>query len=50
MTSTPLSTERADILEALAKHRGLFRFTVQGLTDEQASTRTTASELHARPA
>ena len=45
MTSTPLSIERTDILEALQKHRELFRFTVQGLTDEQASTRTTASEL-----
>jgi hypothetical protein len=40
-----MTTERADILEALQKHRDLFRFTVQGLTDEQASTRTTASEL-----
>jgi len=39
------TTERTDILEALQKHRGLFRYTVQGLTDEQASTRTTASEL-----
>ncbi|WP_460715246.1 mycothiol transferase [Nocardioides dilutus] len=39
------STERTDILEALTKHRELFRFTVQGLTDEQASMRTTASEL-----
>jgi hypothetical protein len=45
MTSIDLSTERADILEALTKHRELFRFTVQGLTDEQAGTRTTASEL-----
>ena len=32
------STERTDILEALHKHRELFRFTAQGLTDEQAST------------
>jgi hypothetical protein len=39
------STERADVLDALQKHRGLFRYTVQGLTDEQASTRTTASDL-----
>jgi len=39
------STERSDILESLHKHRGLFRFTVQGLSDEQASARTTASEL-----
>ena len=30
--------ERSDLLEALAKHRELFRFTVQGLTDEQAAT------------
>ena len=29
--------ERADLLETLAKHRELFRFTVQGLTDEQAA-------------
>lgn len=39
------SSERTDILEALHKHRDLFRFTTQGLTDEQAATRTTASEL-----
>jgi Protein of unknown function (DUF664) len=39
------STERTDLLDTLHKHRELFRFTVQGLTDEQASTRTTASEL-----
>jgi hypothetical protein len=45
MTSSPHTTERADILETLTKHRELFRFTVQGLTDERASTRSTASEL-----
>ena len=39
------SSERTDTLDALRKHRELFRFTVQGLTDEQAATRTTASEL-----
>lgn len=39
------STERTDILDTLRKHRGLLRFTVQGVTDEQAATRTTASEL-----
>jgi hypothetical protein len=39
------STERTDILDALRKHRELFRFTAQGLTDGQAATRTTASEL-----
>ena len=46
-TSTPdaHAEERIDLLEALAKHRGLFRFTVQGLTDEQAALRPTVSEL-----
>ena len=39
------ATERADILETLAKHRGFLRHTVEGLTDEQASLRPTASEL-----
>ena len=29
--------ERSDLQSALAKHRELFRFTVQGLTDEQAA-------------
>ncbi|MBB3086522.1 DinB family protein [Geodermatophilus sabuli] len=43
-TST-LTGERADLLEALATHRYFLRFTVQGLTDEQARQRTTASEL-----
>ncbi|GAA3221062.1 DinB family protein [Pseudonocardia petroleophila] len=39
------NTERADILESLATHRGFLLFTVQGLTDEQARQRTTVSEL-----
>jgi len=43
--TTALTGERADLLEALQKHRGLFRVTVQGLTDEQARTRSTVSEL-----
>src|SRR5919205_4128299 len=43
-TST-LTGERADLLEALAAHRYFLRFTVQGLTDQQARQRTTASEL-----
>jgi uncharacterized damage-inducible protein DinB len=43
-TST-LTGERADLLEALAAHRYFLRFTVHGLTDEQARQRTTASEL-----
>ncbi|MGK5111714.1 MULTISPECIES: DinB family protein [unclassified Geodermatophilus] len=47
MTSatTTLTGERADLLEALTAHRAFLRYTVQGLTDEQARQRTTASEL-----
>ncbi len=37
--------ERADLLEALATHRQFLRYTVRGLTEEQARQRTTASEL-----
>jgi hypothetical protein len=37
--------ERADFLETLAKHRGFLRYTVRGLTDEEATRRTTVSEL-----
>lgn len=40
-----MTTERADLLDLLRKHRELFRFTVQGLTDEQAASRPTVSEL-----
>ncbi len=44
--STPtLTGERADLLESLGRHRFFLRFTVQNLTDDQAGTRTTASEL-----
>ena len=39
------NTERADLLEALAAHRGFLLHTVQGLTDDQARQRTTVSEL-----
>ena len=39
------SQERADLLETLTTHRSFLRQTVHGLTDEQASRRTTASEL-----
>ncbi|SEL01555.1 Protein of unknown function [Blastococcus sp. DSM 46786] len=45
MTDSTLSPERADLLETLAVHRWFLRHTVQGLTDEQARQRTTASEL-----
>ena len=49
-TATPSSTaqlcqERADLLETLQAHRAFLRFTVRGLTDDQARQRTTASEL-----
>ncbi|MFI5967108.1 DinB family protein [Streptomyces asoensis] len=37
--------ERADLLESLAKQRHFLRFTTRDLTDEQAGSRTTASEL-----
>jgi len=40
-----LDAERADLLEALRKHRGLFRVTVAGLSDEQARLTPTASSL-----
>ncbi|RBY98010.1 hypothetical protein DQ237_03700 [Blastococcus sp. TF02-8] len=43
--TTALPPERADLLESLAAHRHFLRFTVRGLTDEQARQRPTASEL-----
>ena len=39
------TTERSDLLEALAKQRHFLRFTTRDLTDEQGGQRTTASEL-----
>ncbi|NUP15247.1 MAG: DinB family protein [Streptomyces sp.] len=39
------TTERTDLLEALAHHRHFLRFTTRDLTDEQAGQRTTASAL-----
>ena len=45
MTTTALTGERADILESLGKARHFLRHTAEGLTDEQARTRSTASEL-----
>ncbi|MEU0598221.1 DinB family protein [Streptomyces sp. NPDC006393] len=41
----PVTGERADLLETLAKHRQFLRFTTRDLDDEQAGRRTTASEL-----
>src|SRR3569623_1573560 len=43
-TETTLTGERADLVQTLVRHRGFFRHTVRGLTDEQATQRTTASE------
>jgi hypothetical protein len=45
MTTNSVSGERADILDFLAKHRHFLRYTAQGLTDEQANTRSTVSAL-----
>ena len=44
-TTPTLSAERADLLELLQSSRHFLRFTVRGLTDEQARQRTTVSEL-----
>ncbi|WP_030410832.1 DinB family protein [Streptomyces sp. NRRL S-1448] len=42
---TAVTGERAEWLEALAKHRHFLRFTTRDLTEEQVRLRTTASEL-----
>ncbi|MFD0786717.1 DinB family protein [Micromonospora azadirachtae] len=39
------TSERADLLQTLRRHRGFLRQTVEGISDEQAATRTTVSEL-----
>ena len=40
-----MTLERTDLLQTLAEHRGFLLRTVQGMTDEQAGMRPTASEL-----
>jgi uncharacterized damage-inducible protein DinB len=47
MTTTDeiVTSERADLLETLGKHRFFLRLTVRDLTDEQAAQRTTVSAL-----
>lgn len=45
MDTTTLPGDRADLLEALTVQRQLLRFTVQGLSEEQARLRPTASQL-----
>jgi hypothetical protein len=44
-TDTSSTSERADLVDVLRKHRGLFRVTVAGLTDEQARLTPTVSTL-----
>lgn len=44
-TGQDLTGERADLVQTLDRHRGFLLQTVRGLDDEQASRRTTASEL-----
>jgi hypothetical protein len=38
-------SERTDLIESLARHRGFLLHTARGLTDEQARTRSTVSAL-----
>ncbi len=44
-TEQTLTGEHAELLETLGKHRFFLRYTVQGLSDEQAALTPTASEL-----
>jgi uncharacterized damage-inducible protein DinB len=44
-TETITTGERADFLQTLAAHRRFLRYTVRELSDEQATQRTTVSEL-----
>jgi uncharacterized damage-inducible protein DinB len=45
LAATELDAERSDVLAILAQHRQFLRYTTRDLTDEQARTRTTVSEL-----
>jgi uncharacterized damage-inducible protein DinB len=45
MTDAPPSQERADLLEALRLHRWFLRSACEGMSEEQARTRSTVSEL-----
>lgn len=42
---TPAVDERDDLLETLATHRGLLKYTVRGLTPAQLAQQTTVSRL-----
>ena len=39
------SAERTDLIDSLARHRGFLLETADGLTEEQARTASTVSEL-----
>ena len=41
----PVTGERADLLQSLARQRQFLRYTTRGLTDQQAARQTTASDL-----
>jgi uncharacterized damage-inducible protein DinB len=43
--TTQRDSERDDLIDTLTKHRAFLRQTVQGLTDTEATKRTTISEL-----
>ena len=45
MTEQPLAPERADLIEALRRHRGFLLQTADALTEEQARTRSSVSQL-----
>ena len=45
LAATEIDAERSDLLEMLGKQRHFLRYTTRGLTDEQARTRATVSEL-----
>ncbi|MEC3978485.1 DinB family protein [Amycolatopsis sp. H20-H5] len=44
-TNQPLPGERGDVLQTLVEQRHMLRITVRGIGDEEASKRTTVSEL-----
>ncbi|MEJ2857482.1 MULTISPECIES: DinB family protein [unclassified Saccharothrix] len=45
MTTATLSAEKTDLLNTLTKHRGFLKYTVQGITEQQARETPTKSAL-----
>jgi uncharacterized damage-inducible protein DinB len=45
MPQTTVASEAADLLDTMAKHRWLLRYTVRNLSDEQAAQHATVSDL-----